>query len=1024
MPKKVLILTLILLLTLGFSAFGAEKSAKAVDEIMLKRLKSMENQDYPDESVVSTHVTAPVVPKLLGPMPSNVAGFTYYDYQHNDVMRRMIANGTDADNTIHVTWMNLPSPPIGEERYVDYNSYSLGSWLATGGMHVTLDGQRGGYTGLDLLPDQREVLCYHRTQPDPPPLFWGTTISIETGSPGDGTFESYDIPDSVNLSALKGIWPTVACAKVTSSPSYIHITSAEGQTSGSADKAMYYVRCYRNDVSGKLICQSPGWTDSLIVTKETKLGPNRVCYQYDKCRLGTGVIATSPVSQKVAIVYYRNYASSQTQNELMYMESSTNGSDWIANPATMTATPITSYEAAGGVDRGYDDLAAIYDYNNNLHIVWTTFKSTNSNDVTLWHWTASQGARKAGFTTATSAVDPGAWNLLLAKFNLGIYHPTTDTTILYLTYTKFQDGDISAGKFANGDIYAKGSLNSGLTWGPEVNLTGTNSNNCAAGTCKSEHWSSLAERVDNFLHISYIHDLDPAGFSTPEGTGQNDSVIYMKYARFPITKVASMTYDPAEMITPPKWAIKNGNKPDSMKFDNVGTADLYVQMSGPAYVTINPNQFPILEGGLTQTVNLTFNAPAVDTYLVDSLRILSNHGVVGGGAVYNDTQWVKFHFVGTDTFYFAEYDTCTKGVKLVISNVGNLGNQADSNMLNYNNHDYLFDFSPAFVTDYPVIGKLGSTWVHEHHNYFAQDTIRVLEAPSLNTIAFCTYTSPIANTEAYPYHHAWFGWIKHSRILQFEYGNLHAVVIKNTWKWKAPPKWWPDVAVTAPTGGYFGVVGDWDVPAEGAQKNLGDFDQSKNLIWQTSDSTGFTNYFGGVLFLGASVKQGGNTTNYTAPYGAHILMNRTTLYPDGGYDNDTLYKYMSQAGWSKEMNDSSQDLNIVMSFVPQVTSPDTSTIITEEYALLVTGQGQADFFDAAAKIKGVKCGDANLDGKVSVSDVVYLINYLFKGGSAPWTYYADANGDCKISVSDVVYLINYLFKGGLAPHCADCLNCP
>jgi photosystem II stability/assembly factor-like uncharacterized protein len=67
-------------------------------------------------------------------------------------------------------------------------------------------------------------------------------------------------------------------------------------------------------------------------------------------------------------------------------------------------------------------------------------------------------------------------------------------------------------------------------------------------------------------------------------------------------------------------------------------------------------------------------------------------------------------------------------------------------------------------------------------------------------------------------------------------------------------------------------------------------------------------------------------------------------------------------------------------------------------------------------------GDANYDFKISVSDVVYLINYLFKGGPAPQVMMAgDANGDTpetcipKVSVSDVVYLINYLFKGGPFP---------
>ena len=61
-------------------------------------------------------------------------------------------------------------------------------------------------------------------------------------------------------------------------------------------------------------------------------------------------------------------------------------------------------------------------------------------------------------------------------------------------------------------------------------------------------------------------------------------------------------------------------------------------------------------------------------------------------------------------------------------------------------------------------------------------------------------------------------------------------------------------------------------------------------------------------------------------------------------------------------------------------------------------------------------GDANGDGKVTVSDVIYLINYLFKGGPTPNPLLAgDANHDDKVTVADVIYLINYLFKGGPSP---------
>ena len=66
------------------------------------------------------------------------------------------------------------------------------------------------------------------------------------------------------------------------------------------------------------------------------------------------------------------------------------------------------------------------------------------------------------------------------------------------------------------------------------------------------------------------------------------------------------------------------------------------------------------------------------------------------------------------------------------------------------------------------------------------------------------------------------------------------------------------------------------------------------------------------------------------------------------------------------------------------------------------------------------CGDANGDGIVDISDAVYLIAYIFSGGSAPNPLAAgDANCDSIVDISDVVYLIAYIFSGGQAP-CAVC----
>ena len=63
-------------------------------------------------------------------------------------------------------------------------------------------------------------------------------------------------------------------------------------------------------------------------------------------------------------------------------------------------------------------------------------------------------------------------------------------------------------------------------------------------------------------------------------------------------------------------------------------------------------------------------------------------------------------------------------------------------------------------------------------------------------------------------------------------------------------------------------------------------------------------------------------------------------------------------------------------------------------------------------------GDANGNGEVHIEDIIYLINYLFMGGSAPPTVRAgDANCDGVVDIADAIYLINYLFMDGSPPGC-------
>jgi len=64
----------------------------------------------------------------------------------------------------------------------------------------------------------------------------------------------------------------------------------------------------------------------------------------------------------------------------------------------------------------------------------------------------------------------------------------------------------------------------------------------------------------------------------------------------------------------------------------------------------------------------------------------------------------------------------------------------------------------------------------------------------------------------------------------------------------------------------------------------------------------------------------------------------------------------------------------------------------------------------------VKSGDANNDGKVNLTDIIFNLNYLFKDGAPPTNYCAgDYDGDGAYTILDLIYQVDYIFKSGPAP---------
>jgi choice-of-anchor B domain-containing protein len=70
-------------------------------------------------------------------------------------------------------------------------------------------------------------------------------------------------------------------------------------------------------------------------------------------------------------------------------------------------------------------------------------------------------------------------------------------------------------------------------------------------------------------------------------------------------------------------------------------------------------------------------------------------------------------------------------------------------------------------------------------------------------------------------------------------------------------------------------------------------------------------------------------------------------------------------------------------------------------------------------------GDVDSGGDVSAADIIYLVDYVFKGAAAPVPCVAvgDANCNGTVNAQDVIFLVNYVFRGGPGP-CNVCTLVP
>ena len=1048
-----------------FLCTGSVWSARIQDQKTTATIlpKGDETPDYlisPGISVFQTTIHSPY---------DTILGYTWYDYQHNSRMPRMNANDYHANRGLHFTFMELVYQDPMWSRYATYNYRDAGGWAVTPppSARITRYDAYAGYTGLDLIrplagdKHSRAVVFYHTNVaiiPDPEPYF--VTLSIEPDSAGKIDFQSahywYDIPDYLGTD-VHGMWP--ACA--VDSLNRIHVV----MRSGTPGLLWFgYIRCAERP-GDTLMCWAPG-EDSVLLTKETfYTDQDYPVALVDQSETVSQSVIASKVSNKVTI-FWSAPAESETDstlfqycNDIYYIESTSGGDDWFTARSMPAPLNLTKYGSDDYV-RAYGDLSGIYDLNDSLHLFWHThyYDQTSVyfdfNTAALWHWSKATQRICNGDTLVANKVtsggwmaSPGKWNRLFSKMQAGIgILPDTNLNYLYLQWTQFDSLTESDQGFSQGDIYISLSTDLGLSWQSPVNVTKSTVPNCETGECASDHWSSMAERVDSCVYMQWIYDLDAGGYPHLEGMPTENPVLFRAFPidSVPIIEAARISWSPGSFADP--YVRLSLNQIDTLylTIDNVGTKDLdNISLSSGAegdWLTIDPCPSSIPKGGCPATVALTLTAGSQEVFRVDSIRIQSNDQV-GNHDVY-----LRMHVIVSDTFKENQFAIIQNPTfKVSVSNTGNLGCQNDTAgfyMHQDPNHpNFLYDGSIVIGYTNPE----SDTLVGRH--FF--DKCLLHPATDLQVDTNSQYQTITTHAEFWPVQippaDQWWPWwrVKVKNLIFYStYQTLSAsddedpeyILLKTIQFFhNQPPEWWGSVTPpeTIPAT-YLGLVLDIDSPSELGVYNYPHLDQTRRMAYLQGYG-GANEYYrmavaqkdpcyefapdsfacwpdpGYLDFVGEPVD---------TPYGMHILRNDAFIYPEDGFRNDSLYKYMSMTGYSIYGNGEPADYSILTSgaFIPEHSYPDYDTFEIS-YALVLSDE--YEIVNLNTVVDGIICGNLNGDGELNVSDVVYLVNYVWRSGPPPtWPYIAEINNDGILDAVDMVYLVNYLFKSGPPPMCS------
>ncbi len=632
---------------------------------------------------------------------------------------------------------------------------------------------------------------------------------------------------------------------------------------------------------------------------------------------------------------------------------------------------------------------------------------------------------------------------------------------------------------ANGDIYVSISADGGLTWDMARNLTQTRTPGCDStdgpgGSCASEVYPTI---IGNGTDIGAGDGSVPAEIVIPPGGNDPGWYLDMQYLLdfaagrsdswegvYSLSEVRWFRLACSDPVFTPQLTVY----PDSVSVPvSIGHCDeltvpVILTNTGNAVATYNVAvQEDTGPAGWLQTISFDGSVSTAPEFVDTAYIIINAGGIVCSpgtmtrltGRVRLDSNTpdsphtIEIDVIVADTLYETDFDTVsTACLSLAAGNNGSFGQEGAGRVnLDYigagdcdmSANIYLYDGSPIIVTAGAVDTTIG--WSIYGTDYFDPHGLVQLDSgqtsyDGAHEIYSCRFLDPTLTV-----------LLEQTWYLPQDSDSCRTVIQKTT---ATPYEGATPGAIT------LGLALDWDIPSDsGSQNGSGYFVESGAVYQQGAENDGAgcqdnDARFGCAAPLAVFLK----TDTYAALYddadirfrGASTRSNHEYVDSNvSGFDPHDLITTIMDTGYtiyfSSHPDSQFVDLHTIVTPVQDYPLASGETLVvytaltTVPNGTLDTLTGQlaaarawycdhlapAAFGCSCCKNRGDVNGESGSTGAVNVSDLTYLIDFLFRGGpEAPCTEEADVAGNDGVNVTDLTYLVDFLFRGGPPP--PDC----